>query len=267
MHKAFVNSLPKSGTNLVIKALLMMGMREDFYLSAGLVRGRSLASMVRRVLWHPFGSSYLVGIDTPVPFARWPIDARLGRLEPGAFGSGHLGYTNVLLDVIKLLGIRPILMTRDPRAVLVSGVDYVMQQSGHALHKGFRQLDRRQQIELMLAGGPVGSAMLRPLRERCMALQPWFGDPQVLWLKFEDLVGRRGGGDDACQHRSLSGLAAYLGIDSAVVDEVAAGLWGPGRSTFRQGTTEGWRESIPADMLGHVTQELRDVLEAWNYPC
>lgn len=265
MHKAFVNSLPKSGTNLVIKALLMMGMRETFHVSAGLVRARTVASAVRRALWHPLGQSYQVGIDTPVDIARWPIDARLRRLEAGAFGSGHLGYTSALLDRIKLHGIRPILMTRDPRAVLVSGIDYIVSQPRHALHRGFRSLERRAQIERMLLGGNVGGVELRSLQERCAALAPWLEDPQVLRLKFEDLVGSRGGGSDQRQRESLAGLAEYLGVAATLVDDVAAGLWGPGRATFRQGTAEGWREAIPAEMLGDLTSELRPVLLAWGY--
>lgn len=266
MQKAFVNSLPKSGTNLVIKALEMMGMREEFYLSAGLVRGRNLASFVRRVLWYPLGSSYLVGIDTPVAMARWPVDARLRRIAPGSFGSGHLGYDSLLLDEVKRLGIRPILMTRDPRAVLVSGIEYVLQQSAHVLHRGFSRLDRREQIERMLAGGAVGGVELKPLRTRCEALAPWASDAAVLWLKFEDLVGSRGGGDDVRQRSSLLALAEFVGVATQTVDEVAAGLWGPGRSTFHKGTAQGWREAIPPDMLARVNEQLQPVLEAWGYP-
>lgn len=267
MHKAFVNSLPKSGTNLVIKALLMMGMREGFHLSAGLVRARTLVSTVRRVVWHPVGQSYRVGIDTPVDVARWPIDARLQRLEAGAFGSGHLGYTRVLLDEIKSHGIRPILMTRDPRAVLVSGIDYILHQPHHALHRGFSSLEHHVQIRRMLLGGDIGGVELRSLHERCTALAPWLEDRQVLRLRFEDLVGSRGGGSDVRQRESLTRLAECLGVETAIVDDVAAGLWGPGRATFRQGTIEGWRDGIPAEMLADITAELRPVLLAWGYEC
>lgn len=265
MHKAFINSLPKSGTNLVIKALLMMGMREAFHVSPGLVRARTLAGAFRRVLWYPLGESYQIGIDTPIDVARWPIDARLRRIAPGAFGSGHLGYTSILLDRMKVHGVRPILMTRDPRAVLVSGIDYVLRQRQHVLHRGFRSLERSDQVERMLLGGTFGGVELRPLRERCSALAPWFHDPDVLALRFEDLVGKRGGGSDERQRESLSVLAEHVGVETTVVDDVAAGLWGPGRSTFRQGTTEGWRAAIPADLVAHVTSELRSVLLEWGY--
>lgn len=265
MKKAFVNSLPKSGTNLVGKCLELFDYKQLSGFASSQVLSNSWKSKVRRVLWHPSSHGYIIGIDTPVEVSRRIIDKRLARAGDATFVFGHIGYTTDLLYRVQQMGFEPFVMLRDPRAVLNSFVHYAVSNTRHVLHEDFLAMSLEERYLAALRGFYNGKASLQPMAVRCNALDPWVNSKDVQLLQFERLVGNKGGGSDEQQRETLEILCDKLDIDKAGIDRVMTELHGPGRSTFRKGQIDSWKEETPAELHDVINEELADILPAWGY--
>lgn len=265
MKKAFVNSLPKSGTNLVGKCLELFDYKQLSGIASSQVLSNSWKSKARRVLWRPSKQGYIIGLDTPVEVSRRPIDRRLAAAGDGTFLFGHLGYTEDLLYRADKMGFVPFVMLRDPRAVLNSFVHYAVSNTRHVLHEDFLAMKLEERYLAALYGFYEGKASLQPMAVRCKALAPWVDSKNVQLLQFEQLVGNKGGGSDEQQRNTLEILCNKLDIDKSGIDRVMAELHGPGRSTFRKGQIDSWKEEIPSELHKVINEELTDILSAWGY--
>ncbi|MEZ4698718.1 MAG: sulfotransferase domain-containing protein [Rhodothermales bacterium] len=265
MKKAFINSLPKSGTHLTAKCLKLMGYSERNHIGSAQVLNPGLVSKVRRLSMMPMRQGYLVGIDTPVEIARSTVHRMLKSAPSRSFFTAHVGYSTALLDAVVAHDITPIIVFRDPRAVLVSFVHYVAQRKEHVLHGEYSKLSLEDRFEAVLNGRRFANAYLEPLRIRCLALEGWLTSEHTLKIRFEDLVGNRGGGSDEIQRDTLRRLSEALDIPNPPIDQVVGELFGPGRHTFRKGQIASWQEEIPADLLSAVDQKVGDIIERWGY--
>lgn len=265
MRPAFINSLPKSGTHLTAKCLALMGYSERDHVGSAQVLNPGLMSKLRRLAWIPVRQGYLVGIDTPVEISRTALHRMLRRATDRSFFTAHVGYSTALLDAVVRHHIQPIVVFRDPRAVLVSFVHYVAQRKEHVLNREFAALPVPEQFEAVLHGRRFEKAYLESLRTRCLALEGWRSSPDTLKIRFEDLVGTRGGGSDDLQRGTLLRLAESLRIPGPPIDRVVEELFGPGRHTFRKGQVASWQEELPAETLRAVEREVGDILERWGY--
>lgn len=265
MDKALVNSLPKSGTNLLAKCLLLFGYSERGHLSAGSVLDLDYRSRIRNIVWISDRGPYRLGLHNPVRVKAWPIDQKLRSLRDSQFISSHLGYDDRLLRKALLYEIKPIQVLRDPRAVLASFVPYVLNDSNHFLNETFSRMSHGQRLHAALYGLVEQGIKLNPMKDYCLALDTWVDDPNVLKIMFEDIVGEQGGGSRAKLEASLEKLAKWLNIPFERIDEVADNLYGPGRHTFRKGQIDSWRDDLPPEFISKMNEELKPILETWGY--
>ena len=265
VKKAFVNSLPKSGTNLLAKCLTLFGYKERGHISAGCVLDRRLGSIIRRILWRPDENNYLVGINSPVAVRKSAIDSILGKIKEGEFLTAHVGYRDDFLSSVIKHGFVPIQVIRDPRAVLASFVPYVMKDQSHFLHNSFKSLSVYDRYKGVLEGISLNGSTLASLRTCCLSLDPWVNSKDVLCIKFEDMVGAMGGGSNDKMIHALELLANRLELPLDSISQVAENLYGPGRHTFRKGKVDSWKEEIPAALQSEVARQIGDILEKWGY--
>lgn len=267
MKKVFVNSLPKSGTHLVAKCLLLFGYKEKGHIGASSILGSNWRSRLHRLLWQA-GSrerGYSIGIHRPTTVRKWPIDLKLSLLNSNQFISAHVGYNDNLLRSIVDFGIRPVQVLRDPRAVLASFVPYVLKEKNHFLHEAFVQMEPEQRFEAALMGGLIGDIDIIPMRDYCLALSHWVELDQTIIVQFEKLVGNAGGGADAEMVATLELLCSELDLSENKIAKVAERLYGPGRHTFRKGRIDSWQRELPAEILKLADKELEEVLALWGY--
>jgi len=265
MKKAFVNSLPKAGTNLIGKCLELFDYKQINGFASSQVMSNSWKSKVRRILWRPSSHGYIIGIDTPVEVNRQIIDRKLAKASDGTFLFGHLGYTTDLLYRIHQMEFEVFVMLRDPRAVLTSFVHYATKNKRHILHEDFVAMSLEERYLAALHGFYDGKASLQPMAIRCEALAPWINSKNVQLLQFERLVGSKGGGNNEQQRQTLEILCDKLDIDKAGIEKVMAELHGPGRPTFRKGQIDSWKEEMPVEIHEIANKELADILPVWGY--
>lgn len=265
MKKAIVNSLPKSGTNLLAKCLTLFGYKEKGHISTGSVLDNSPASLLRRLWWGSNSHGYSIGVNTPIEVRKLPIDCKLKRLSDKQFITSHVGYDSRLLESVIGCDITPIQVLRDPRAVLASFVPYVLQDKQHFLSASFQRMSTEERYQSALLGGEFNELKLNSIESYCRALAPWVTHKAVTLIRFEDIVGKNGGGCDNKRDAALELLADKLELPKEKIPAVADALYGPGRHTFRKGHIDSWREELPPSVRDLISVELSEILTLWGY--
>jgi hypothetical protein len=237
MPKVLCVSLPKSGTHLVERALCL----------------------------HP--RLYRSLRPTVAPGMRtWDgLDEALRRLRPGALLVAHLPHDASYGRILARRGARAICTIRDPRDVVLSQVHFIMGRRFHPHHARFAELRTlSQRLELAIRGDE--GATIPSIRERLERYAGWLdGSSHV--VRFEDLVGPKGGGDLDVQRRSVSDLYVYLGIDVSPdhVERVCGNLFSTSSPTFRRGAIGQWRERFPPHIKELFVVEAGPVMDRYGY--
>lgn len=266
MKKILLNSLPKSGTNLALRALSLMGYSEVGALLPHRFQGRGAAARYMR--WRHGaepGQGISLGVDSPIEVSRAYCRSALSRLRDGQVEITHAGGGGALLEEMRYADVAGIVVTRDPRAVLNSFVHYVLAEPRHVFHAHFCRSTEEERFRDALQGVQTEDGVLQPLLERCKSLSPWLEAGDVLHLKFEDLVGGPGGGSDNLRRHTLKRLARWVGADQNSPDLLESQLFGTGGRTFRSGRVDSWITETPPELLAEVEAALAPVLKAWAY--
>ncbi len=225
--RVVVTSIPKAGTNLALRALCL---HPELY------------RRLQRTVTDPS----LPGVEE--------LRALLEALRGGQVLATHLRYSRERASVVERCEVRHVFVVRDPRDVAVSTVFYALRERRHPLHSYFARLpDLRSRLEAAIRGEPAID--FQSAGERLEASAGWL-DPPTHVVRFEDLVGRRGGGSANAQADALEGLLGFVGVrnDEPTVQSVAGRLFSGDTRTFRKGTIGQWRE--------HFDRELAEQFQA-----
>jgi hypothetical protein len=228
------NSMPKSGTHLLANLLTALpGMRFNGRYAAYDYADRSEASL---------------GM----------FESQLKKLRRGHFMGAHLVHDPRVEGLVRDSGSTMVTILRDPRAVVVSGANYVID----AEHMSGRELalslypTREQLMTAMVRGhGEPGDELWFPdIGRRFAAYAAWMDSPVGVTVTFEDLVGARGGGSDERQLAMVSRLLEHLGYRDIAPDELARQLFSEQAATFRKGTIDSWRDELPPTLAAEVEE-------------
>lgn len=268
MQKVFINSLPKSGTNLISKALDLFDYSNAGHIGPVDITSKGWLSRARRILYRPIYQGFLVGIFIPVEIRRQVIIDKLRRVKSGQYLTAHVGYTEDILLKVQEMNFKLILMIRDPRAVIASYVPYILKARWHFLYEYFNKIDNEERYKIAL-NGYFGNRKIsiQSMYTRCLSLVHWINSKSVLLVKFEDLIGIKGGGDDQKQRETLKRICSHIDAPLEKIDYVMNNLFGytPGRKTFREGKIDSWREEIPYSIQKEMKKRLQPILQKWGY--
>ena len=228
-----VNSLPKAGTHLVSRAMaLYPGIRWQ-----GLHIGRSHRGRFPTADDHQ--AAVPIGVDWPQPVPLETVQAAFRQLKKGQFATAHLPHSAEMSRLLVELGIRSVLIVRDPRDVVVSHANHIAHSPHHFLYDYYLALSPEDQLMASIRGvepaEPSGPRMLS-ICDRSRSVLPWMAEPYNYTTRFERLVGPEAGGSLAAQVEELENMARHLGIraDAGEAARIAGSVYG-GTSTFRKG--------------------------------
>ncbi|MEM8677104.1 MAG: sulfotransferase domain-containing protein [Cyanobacteria bacterium P01_G01_bin.67] len=224
-QKVLINSLPKSGTFLLRRALSI------------------LPNFAPRWSIH--------GLDAGEP----NLNRKIQNIRRGQFASGHLYWSEELTDLLVTNNIRTIFIIRDLRDVAVSLAFYLAnKKSNHHLYDYFASLESNDDrlMEVILgAKQQLFSDCPTPksLGEFGMAFFPWLKEPNCLAVRFEDLIGSAGGGDDQKQIESFREIINYLELDISAekTAQLSQKLFFQNSHTFRKGKIGDWQNWFTAE--------------------
>lgn len=216
--KVLANSMPKAGTHLLLRVLSLF------------------PSLIPR--W-----SYHVDIHTP------DLYSKIEQIRKGQFLSAHLYWTQELSDLLVQHHVHALLIIRDLRDIAISNAYYITYMNpDHRLSSYFKGLNSDAERLMASIVGIEGerlsdSVRSRSIGEHAMAYVPWLNDPNCLIIRFEDLIGSHGGGNDHTQLATIKQIAGFLDItlSDSHAHDIAKLVYNPNAQTFRKGTIGDWR--------------------------
>ncbi|MCK5871873.1 MAG: hypothetical protein KAG26_03520 [Methylococcales bacterium] len=106
----------------------------------------------------------------------------------------------------------------------------------------------------ILTGGYAEQAQLQVKNFKAIyrSHYQWRDHSNCLLLKFEDLIGEQGGGEQEAQYKVVIKISQHIGIELNHVKSHANQLFDPTVRTFRIGKIDSWKETL-SPTLGTCT--------------
>jgi hypothetical protein len=245
LPKILVNSVPKSGTNLLVQVIEgIPGMEKDrFYRK---------------------DTNYLRSLN----------------LRPGKFGVGHISYDKNYARRLKAKGIKHIFIYRDPRDIVVSWTYFLLNSlPDHAAYPLFKNRLKTHHERLMTAitGFEVKNSRMKKkhgirnvknIYDRYKHKFAWINDHNVCLVRYEDLVkGQRS------RRRTLRQIVNFLWSDlktlgrskSYIVRQMEKSIKPNHSRTFRKGKTGEWRKEFNENHKNEFKKVAGDLLIKLGY--
>ncbi len=234
-----VNSLPKSGTHLLMQIAQEMPGRH--YYGSFIAQTPSMSLKMR---------------------TQDEIDARIAKIAPGEVLGTHLYHSPATALAFEKINALHLFIWRDPRDVLLSEAHYLAKMNRwHAMHKTFAALpDSESQVRLAITGD--GDGRYPGAEERVGAYMGWLDTPSCLSLRYEELI------DPETQvaqcQRILDAYAALAtGPETLPTAEALVEAINPARShTFNRGGIARWRKEMSPENLALCEERLGPWLDS-----
>jgi len=262
--RVLLNGPPKSGTHLLSDCLALMPKM------AFSGRHFALYDFFAEPDWLENGNG---GSRKPHPkLEEARLRQFLERCPQGMFVTAHARFHPVLDSYVRDLGFMHVLLLRDPRDVVVSHVFYVQREPLHHHHRHYTEAlgsDEERIMATIRGFGPdaFGNTPLLSIRENFAGFLRWVQDDSTLVVRFEDLIGPRGGGEPWRQLASIKELGSFVGrpLTHAQAEGIAHAMYGKGSLTFRKGQTGDWRNHFTDDHRQAFKEVAGDLLVELGY--
>ncbi|MEB3219546.1 MAG: sulfotransferase domain-containing protein [Nostocales cyanobacterium 94392] len=189
------NSFPKSGTHLLYQILY---------------------SIPKLKKWDDIVSvQALCGIMNTPSHIRWKI----GSAPNNSIVRSHLMHCPEVCNVLNEFNCKTLFIYRDLRDVAVSHARWVTKEERIFLHDIYlKQNSFDQQLMSSIKGVPVGSPfgsnVSQPdIGQDFLRWKGWIYEPNCLAVKFEDLVGERGGGSEETRLDLVEKIMDFLEVE------------------------------------------------------
>jgi len=244
----FVNSMPKAGTHLVMKILT--------FLPETRLAGRHITRNDVRC------SGILEPSDLDFSVEKSRFDAVLKKIRPGEIATAHMPWHSDLTQLLAEHGFATIYVTRDPRDVLVSMLHYIKHLKRHPLHNHIVNdyPDDASRYDILIRGkqASLNAPLVNSIIDRIRAFSKWEQSPNVLTVRFEDIIGQRGGGEAMRQRTAISDIARHINrpLSEKKLDEVIRKVANSSSFTFRKGLIGEGKKSLNQQHLMQLEEVL-----------
>ncbi len=276
--KIMANSLPKSGTHLLIKLLKELNFeRKQPGLSAAMIRMtqrnpfRRLSTFVKKCSCNSSnGEHFKIDLDNlDNCIKKKHLDKYLLSIDENQFISAHVPYTLELDNYLSLHNIKMIYIIRDPRAVLLSYYNHQSTDKNYDLYYFFKNKTLEESYLPILNGiKGNGDIVLTSLKERVNNSKGWINSANVCAIHFETLIGSKGGGCAVTQQNEIKKILKYLSGSSYKnfdIDNLANKIFDTKAPTFKNGQIDKWKTTLSEVMIKKVEEKLATEIEELGY--
>lgn len=202
---------------------------------------------------------------------------RLLSVKRGQAIFGHMGWNGNLSERLDAIQCRKILMIRDIRDVDVSGSFYLAKNApGNPLYHYFCNVLKTDHDRLLAYINGVDkmhySLHVKPETHQVDPYNrylPWLDDPNCLVVRFEELVGSKGGGSDNLQFITIRKIVNHVLPDKLVSDaeinRICLTAFNSKSRTFRSGRIGGWRRHFTDEHVEAFKRTRGDILVRLGY--
>jgi hypothetical protein len=241
------NAMPKSGSHLIIQVL------------------QGLTQL------GPFVNPGFPPVNRSEDNSKQPDDvilANIQRMRPGDIAYGYVNAREPFISALTKEGRATIFVYRDPRDMVVSHVFYATQMhAGHGMHRYYTEALKtmEERTNAAIQGVEEPGSELAPVRGKYERYLGWLEQPEVLCLRFEDLILKR--------EQALGRVLDYLTTrgfttrtDRQQAIAALAQAIAPKRSgTFRKGQPGNWREHFTEANKEYFKEITGDLLLLLGY--
>jgi hypothetical protein len=194
--------------------------------------------------------------------------ASIERMRPGDIAYGYVHAREPFISALARPGRATVFVYRDPRDMIVSHVFYATQMhKGHGMHRHYTETlhTMEERINAAIQGVEEPGAELSPIRKKYENYLGWLNHPDVLCLRFEDLILNRekalGRILDYLAQRGFRPQVARPQAIAALAQAIAPHKSG----TFRKGKPGNWQEHFTPANLALFQETSGDLLERLGY--
>lgn len=172
----------------------------------------------------------------------------LEKLSDNEFLSGHIYYSASWASLLQDLNMKQIFLYRDLRDVVVS-YNYYIEKVNAPLHQYFKkkQLSKKERMLSIIRGIPeLGH---QDIHDWFSEFKGWLSAPNVLSIKFEDLLRSEDSLDESVQK-----IVQFVteedkeNIDHTVIKRAKENISTQDSATFRKGTIGNWKEEFDEEI-------------------
>lgn len=241
------NAMPKSGSHLIIQVL------------QGLVK---IGPFV-----NPGFPPVNRGEDNSL-LTEDQVLANIKAMKPGDIGYGYIHARQPFIDALTAPGRATVFVYRDPRDMVISHIFYATEiHPRHNMHRYYTEIlqNMEERINAAITGVDEPGSELSGVRAKYEKYLGWFDYPEVLCLRFEDLILKRdealGRLLDYLEQRGFEGQISR----SQAIDSIKSAI-APRRSgTFRRGKPGNWQEYFTPANKAIFKRETGDLLIRMGY--
>jgi hypothetical protein len=190
------------------------------------------------------------------------------RMRRGDLAYGYIQAREPFISALTTPERATIFVYRDPRDMLVSHMFYATDMhTGHGMHAYYSQSlhSTQERLAAAIQGVHLPDAELSPIRDKYEAYLGWLNIPEVLCLRFEDLIlDRRVALGSILDYLAERGFEPRVSREQAI--QALEGSIRPKKSgTFRKGQPGNWREHFNPEIIQLFKEQTGDLLVRLGY--
>lgn len=231
--KVLVNSIPKSGTNLLQELVLLLPR----------MRGQ-----ITPVLHLDHGAELLIN--------------KLSHIKRGQCTPGHIAYDSAVDAFIQESRVHHILIVRDFRDVIYSNIQYL--EHGHKSHPHNRLFATLPTLDAKIQACLTGHEQfeIRAWPDLIKDYKGWLKSKGILVIRYENLVSP----DVLAAEAEIHKVIDYIGLGSEIqLSEIRKKMFNPKGLTFNAPGIKKWKINFNQDQIDRLNQALGEELVYFGY--
>ena len=261
MTRFFMSSVPKSGTHFMIAFYNRIKLQPHW------VEDSTYRLLIQKLYQTEAEDERAELSQQIAPLREEAIEAILGMPE-NHFVYNHYTYDPILLQAILEAEIPVVFLVRDPRDYVVSLTNHILRRRDHKNHQFFHAMKSDEERYLsIITGVSQKKKSVSPINYIYKKMQGWIKNPRVLTLRFEEIIGPKGGGKREVQYRTFEKLINHIRhpINRDELYRQVDATYNEQSTLFVKGKIGQWREVFSDKVLDAFNSHAGYLLDVLGY--
>ena len=254
-NRVIVNTVPHSGTHLISSILDIIGYSQSLEFHWKTLSYKKVSLNWRTSLLpenndvNNTEKKFFVSVASPMLVREDLVKGIIKKVNNNEYLMSHIPYSDIFLEILTELSFKGIMVIRDPRDMCLSMLNHIKSRPHHyAFDTIYNNLSsRKKRLEAIIEGIKIkntnGNRSFGNIEKMIKSMLQWEKSDDFIFLKFEQLVGPKGGGTKDGQIQSIKKILSHLNVDRFDIPEIAENAFGSS-TTFRKGQINVWKTKL-----------------------